>query len=301
VIKAERTTAATYDGFRLSDNIRDDRRWNGDIAEIIAFDAKLSGDDTLRVERYLTGKYGIPFSTALDERITEAKQLAVDPFDDGSDLHVAVNFHYGGPTAGAFGDIGFDNVDLTGGTPPTGPFTLNANAATAGTTLTLDLQFGGDNTQRTQTSNIIGTDAATLNTVADEFFYIGGNHTLAGMTFDGLAPNTDVFVQVLGGDSNWFSTVDVLVNGTQTVDWLGAAENGSTAGTASLLGFFATTDPAGALQLDFSIATGDYAGIGGIVVTQAAPPIPEPATAVLLGLGVTALLPLAGRRRGRAR
>ena len=45
---------------------------------------------------------------------------------------------------------------------------------------------------------------------------------------------------VLGGDSNWISTVEVLANGQQTVDWMGAAENGSTTGTASLLGFYTT-------------------------------------------------------------
>ncbi len=298
VIKAERTAAATYDGFRLSDNVVADRRWNGDIAEIIAFDAKLSGDDTLRVQRYITDKYALAFDTALDERITEAKQVALDPFDDGSDLHVGVNFHYGGPTADdTFEGIGFDNIDLTGGSPPGGPFTLSANAATAGTTLALNFAFSSDNGQRTQNSLITGTDADTLNTVANEFFYIGGGHTMASMTFEGLKPDTDTFVQVLGGDSNWISTVEVLVNGTDTVDWLGAAENGSTTSTASLLGFYAPTDASGQLQLDFSIATGNYAGIGGVILTQSAA-VPEPGTLALLAVGIALLLPL-GRRRKR--
>ena len=295
VVKAERTTSANYDGFRLSDNIVADRRWNGDVAEIIAFDAKLSGDDTLRVQRYLTGKYDIAFNTALDERITESKQVAVDPFDDGSPLHVAVNFHYGGPTAGTFQGIGFDNIDLTGGTPPTGPFSLDANAATAGTTLVLNFPFTSDNGQRNQISSITGDDAATLNTVFDEFFYIGGNdHPSASMTFAGLDPEVDVFVQVLGGDGNWISTVDVLVNGTETIDWLGVADNGTTTGTASLLGFYATPDALGELQLDFSIASGNYAGIAGVIITQR---VPEPGTFLLLALGGLALVPLVRRRR----
>ena len=297
VLKAERTAPATYSGFTISEGIPGIafRNWPGDVAEVIVFDAKLSGDDTLRVQSYLTGKYGIAFPTALDERITEAKQIALDPFDFGSNQHVAVNFHYGGPTAGTFNGIGFDNIDLAGGTPPTGPFILNANPATAGATLTLNFPFASDNAPRGQNSIITGPDATTLNTVANEFFYIGGNsHPLASMTFGGLVPDAEAFVQVIGGDSNWISTVEVLVNGTETIDWLGVADNGTTTGTASLLGFYATTDAAGQLQLDFSIASGNYAGIGGVIVTQ----IPEPATLTLLGLALAGLG--AYVRRGRS-
>jgi len=88
-----------------------------------------------------------------------------------------------------------------------------------------------------------------------------------------------------------------LVNGSQTVDWMGVAENGSTTGTASLLGFFTTTDAAGQLQLDFSIASGNYAGIGGVILTQQQSLIiPEPSTLLVWSL-LAALGIAAGRRR----
>ena len=42
-----------------------------------------------------------------------------------------------------------------------------------------------------------------MNTVLNEFFYISNNttHPSAGMLFEGLDPNEDLFVQVLGGDA----------------------------------------------------------------------------------------------------
>jgi len=115
------------------------------------------------------------------------------------------------------------------------------------------------------------------------------------MTFGGFEPQNDVFVQVLGGDGGWVSTVNVLVNGTQSVEWLGVAENGSTVGTASLLGFYTKTDALGELQLDFSIASGNYAGIAGVIITER---VPEPASFLLLALGGLALVALVRRRRG---
>ncbi len=301
VLKAERTAPATFDGFRLSDNIRDDRRWTGDVAEIIAFDGKLSGDDTLAVESYITEKYGIAYNTALDERITESKQVALDPFNDNAQGgHIGINFHYGsqGSVEGTFQGIGFDNIDLTGPAPPAGPFSLTANELTSETMVTLDFPFTSDNTQRFQTANITGPDADTLNTIANEIFYISNpvdfpNHPEANLSFSGLPADREVFIQVLGGDSNWISEAQLEVNGTTTHDWLGVAENGSTVGTASLLGVFGTTDALGQLDLSFTVTDGNFAGIGGIIITLQGPQqvIPEPATgtAALFGLSVLLL------------
>ena len=74
------------------------------------------------------------------------------------------------------------------------------------------------------------------------------------------------------------------------------AENVSTASTASLLGFYTTTDALGRLQLDFSVATGSYAGIAGVIITQA---VPEPSTFLIWSLGLLGLAWYARRRRTR--
>jgi len=293
VIKVERTTPATYTGVRISDNIQADRRWNGDVAEIITFDSKLSGDDTLRVQNYLSAKYNIPFATALDERITESKQMAVDPFGDGSQRAVAVNFHYGGPTAGSFAGLGINNVDLAGGAPA-GPIALTDHLGLPGATLTLAMPFTSDNSPRSQNAAVTGPDSATLNTVLNEFFYLGGNnHPTAGMLFAGLAPHEDVFVQVLGGDSGWTGDILVTANGTQAVDWLGVADGGSSA-SASLLGFYTKADGDGELDLTFTIPGDSHAGIAGVVLIQQ---VPEPASLALSALALSGLGAYLRRRR----
>lgn len=301
VIKATRDAAINYNGFRFSDNIAPDRRWNGDISEVIMFNSKLSGDDALKVQSYITTKYGIAFNAQFDEKLTDTKQLALNPFSDGTGKKVGVNFHYGptGTVAGTFQGIGFDNIDLAGGTPPTGPFNLTANASGVGVTLALNFPFTEDNTVRTQIANITGTDAAVLNGVANHMFYVSGagrGHDSATMLFSGLDRNQRVFVQVLGGDNGWNGLGQVNANGT-LIDWLGASD-GVTNSSASLLGFFALTDGNGQLSLRFSVPVSSgspFFGIGGITILSAA--VPEPASATM---GLIALAALATRRRRNA-
>jgi len=294
VLKAVRNAPVTFDGFRISDNIRPERRWNGDIAEILIFDSKLSANDTARVNKYLIDKYAI--NQVVDEALTSTTQIADQPFTHEGNQSIGVNFHYNtaGVATGTIHGIAFDNINLTGSTPPGGPFNLTANALQATLTLNMPWVSPIDNTVRTQTVGATGSDAATLNAVGSQMFYIGGNnHTMAEMIFSGLAAETDVFVQIIGGDSNWNGDLRVLANGTP-MDWTTVANSSSS--TASLMGFFATTDPQGRLDLEFSIFAGNYAGISGIIITQ---DVPEPLSALLVLLGLPALARRTRRRMVR--
>ncbi len=297
VVKAVRNAAANYTGFRFSDNITNSRRWNGDIAEVLIYDNKLNGNEAAQMNQYLNEKYGassIP-PQVIDELLSDTSQVATDPFVVDDPRHVAgVNFHYsaGAATSGTLHGIGFDNINLSGAAPPAGPFALLANVP--GVTLTLNFPFTSDNTLRTQNTNATGPDAATLNTVANQMFYLGGlNHPSATMTFAGLATDQDFYVQVLGGDAGWTGDLVVQANGVNVATWMSVADG--SANNASLFGFFTTSDSLGQLQLDFAIsAAGSHAAIGGIILTERTP---EPTTLSLLGLGALGLW----RRRRRSR
>ncbi len=281
VVTAKRAAATTYAGFRFGDNVgnafpADNRRWQGDIAEVLVYDGQLDGNDTALVNRYLETKYAIP--QVVDEKFGNARQLADQPFGPGSYRYVGVNFYYapGGDTTGKVCGIGFDNINMGGWTPSPGPFVLQANPPA----VTLAVAWSGftiDNTYRTQAPGIVGADSNTLNAVAGEMFYLSNpantaaDHRQATLTFSGLGPKHPVYVQVIGGDSGWYGDVGVRANGETKGTWMSVAD-GSGA-TASLFACAATTDASGSLQLDFNVTTNNYSGIGGLLLAEWIPSV----------------------------
>ncbi len=269
VVKAVSSSLKTYASLRIGDNANN-RRWSGDVAELIVFNNVLDGNDTARVNRYLANKYGIP--QTVDGRITDTSQVATNPFP-GADLRrVGVNFYYapGGDVATKLFGIGFDNINLTGGSPPTGPFTLVANLPATTLQCTWTGGWNISNNERTQAPGISGTDAATLNAVAGEMFYLGTTeHNQVLMTFSGLGKSHEVYAQVFGGDSGWLGDIAVTANGVSVGTWTTVADGNG--GTASLFCFRAATDAAGTLALRFT-AVGSYSGIGGLLLTELVPP-----------------------------
>jgi hypothetical protein len=106
---------------------------------------------------------------------------------------------------------------------------------------------------------------------------------------------------VLGGDDNWGGDIRVQVNGGDTFDWLGVADGGAL-DSASLMGFYTQTNALGQLDLLFTVPNGNFAGISGVIVSQAAA-VPEPASVGLWAMvGLVGLLGIAWRKsshRGR--
>lgn len=208
--------------------------------------------------------------------------MSNNPFFATQQDIAGVNFYYNGSgvaSGSTVNGVGFDNINLTGNPPPTGPFALYANVP--GITFNFGMNVaGGDQTERTQNLAAAGPDASTLNAVANRMFYVGAPvQTSASMSFNGLGANRNVYVQLIGGDSGWNGDLAVTANGGAVGTWTTVADSSSNNG--SLFAFDTTTSATGALDLGFSIAAGNYAGISGIVVsgegTVAAPPPPTQA------------------------
>lgn len=263
----------------------------------------------------LTLQAAAPAAEQVDTPLTDTSQIRTatnNPFfGSGLTQNLAgVNFHYsadangGGingvvPSGATVNGVGFDNIDMVGANPPTGPFTLTANAP--GVTLTQNMPWAGvDNSNRNQTADLTGPDDATAEMVTNEMFYIGPVtccHPSASLTFSGLGANAPLYVQVIGGDQGWAGNLGVTANGASVGVWDTVADGQTN--TASIYGFDATADAGGNLTVDFAISgdpdpanLGNFAGISGLTITGQ---VPEPAGLGALVLGAAGLL----RRRRR--
>lgn len=106
--------------------------------------------------------------------------------------------------------------------------------------------------------------------------------------------NTAVQVQVVGGEQSWNGVLDIKVGGISQ----GMLTGDTDVDTADLLTFSNSTDSSGNLVLDVNLDSpaGTFYGIAGVFVT-AEVAVPEPSSAVVLGLGTIGLVV---RRRRRA-
>jgi len=167
--------------------------------------------------------------------------------------------------AGTVNGVGFDNIDMSGTPPASGPHALSANGAGPTLTLTANFTFNDSRAQRS-TNTIVGTDAANLSAVADEFFYIGSadGHSPVTLAFASLGVNEgdELYVQLIGGDPGWSGNISVSTNGASMGTWTSVGDGDNT--TASLFAFVTTAGAGGSLSLGLS---GGLGGVAGVIIS----------------------------------
>ena len=207
-----------------------------------------------------------------DIKLTDASQVLVAPYGEGTTNLAAVNLHYATGTthqvgARTFQGIGFDDINLTGVNGIVGPVTLTANPP--GVTFTGNFGIGNKDEPRYQTANITGTDAEVLNVVARDIRYqskSATDHRPNIQTFSGLEPYRAVYVQMIGGQGGWTGEPDIYVNSNPSPVGRWTSNPGPATDSASLAGFSAAADVNGDLTIDLQVNQGDYSGLCGTIV-----------------------------------
>jgi len=272
------------------------REYFGDMGEVVIYNRALNWQERHAVEQYLGDKWGLAVASTIDERIVNSIQLNTNtnfPAFERGQVVAAVNFHTNGAANAVLGantilGLSFDDVNI--GASNVTNLALTANSDDVRLTTNFSFFHG----LRQQNVSVGGTDGALVSNLLRQLHAIGTTDT-AIMTFSGLVPSSELFVQLLGGDEGWSADLDVFANGDLVARWTTVADTNTT--TGSMFGFYTNADGLGNLTLDLrAINVGgagnpSFAGITGVIISQA---IPEPATMSLLMLTTVAL---AGRRR----
>ena len=244
-------------------------------------------------------------ASATTIQFTDSSQLAL-----GGTTLAAVNFYEaaaqptgpfsprGRQVTGTIQGVTFQNSDFVGNDDM-------AFALTAGGTLTADFPFVDDFGSNGRSQDVVGTitgtgaDEVNAEDLATAITFLSPAQNGSGklsFAFGAGQANTDVTVQLVGGDENWdgvmAASVADVVMGTITGD--------RDRTTSELLTFATTTDNSGNLVIDLTVTSGNFIGLAGVIVsTEPVVPSPEPSTFGLTALGT--LLLVIGRRRQRSR
>jgi len=232
----------------------------GQIDEVAVYDHALSA---ARVWEHYTQIAEPPVPA--EGELLLSDQIDLEPFGPGDYAHYGVNLFYSDDSYSNFptGDATFRGVEITdvdfadpsgrAGPIPVGDLQLTNN-----------ITVTADDDGRRQYAYFYGEDAFSLMQMASGIFYVNADHPLLEMTFSGLDPNKDVYLQVIGGDSGWNGTARVEVTGAADTIWAAADGNASTIALAGITG---TADAAGQLTLRFTVDSGLF-GVAGMFLSQ---------------------------------
>ena len=232
----------------------------GEIDEVAIYDTALSAGQVWN-HYAQAGEPPVPG----EGEILLSEQIDLEPFGAGDYAHYAVNLFYSDDIYSNFptGDATFRGVEIT-------DFDLADPVGRAGPTAVGDLEMtsnitvSSDDDGRRQYVVMYGEDSYALTQTASGIFYVNADHPLLEMTFSGLTPNEDVFLQIIGGDSGWNGTALVEVTGAANTVWA-AADGDNT--TAALLDVTGTADASGQLTVRFTVDSGLF-GVAGLFLSQ---------------------------------
>ena len=261
----------------------------------LAFTLAVSGTAPA-VDAYLTATSQIrsasnnpPFGAGLTQNVAAVNLTWYSPLNMA--FGVDRENPHGKLAGGTLNGIAFHDILLgNGADAATGVGVANALAG-----VTMDYTLTGGINRNFPAAIYTGTDAAVLYNISATNV-CRDIHSL--VTFHGLTPNNNVYVQLIGGNM-WNVPVAVSLNGATPVNWASQTSckdpgiPGVQDGTnnSALLGLTSTTDGSGDLTIDvYSTGGSGYYGIGAITVAQQLVVITGPPAAPT-GLAATPVAP----------
>ena len=261
----------------------------------LAFTLAVSGTAPA-VDAYLTATSQIrsasnnpPFGAGLTQNAAAVNLTWYAPLDMafGADREGT----HGKLAGGTLNGIAFHDILLgNGADAATGVSVANAMAG-----VTMDYTLTSGMNRNFPAATYTGTDAAVLYNISATNV-CRDSHSV--VTFHGLTPNNNVYVQLIGGNF-WSTPVAVSLNGATPVNWTSqtsckdpgvpGVQNGTN--NSALLGLTSTTDGTGSLTIDvYSTGGNGFHGLGAITVAQQLVVITGPPAAPT-GLAATPVAP----------